>query len=781
MKSKFSKLSKLLTMILVMLLGLSSTMTNVNAAAKSITLGNAESIPKLIGQTYFAMMKTTSGQYVYCLDINKQTVANQTLTLVGEKDAGFAYLMQNGYPAKNITGNRVWDIYITQTAVWWYLDSTAGTSNLSNNFKSTASDPNGLRPYIANLVNEAMKAKNKGYAKTSISINNSNKNMTLSADKKYYVSKAISVKSSNIDNYEVSVSNAPSGTIITTESGKQKNTFSSNSKFLVKVPVNKVTSTSVSFTVNVKAKGTVYKAYEYKPSDTNRYQNVVTSVLSPVTTNVSDSTKLNIETSKLTIVKINKSTGKALAGAKLVLKDSTGAIVSSWTSTTKAHVIQNLTNGTYKLEETAAPDGFEKLEKPITIKITSSNKDQSIVVYNEKAESEISIIKVNKTTGQPLAGAKLILKNSKGKTVASWTSTTSAYVIKDLEDGTYTVEETAAPKGFKKLEKPITIKITSSNRKQTINVSNEEESEISIIKINKTTGKSLAGAKLVLKNSKGKTVASWTSTTSAYVIKGLEDGTYTLEETAAPKGFKKLEKPITIKITSSNRKQTINVSNEEDKGEVSIIKIDKTTGKALAGAKLVLKDSTGKTVASWTSTIKEYVIKDLENGTYTLEEIEPPKGYKKLDKTITIKIDDNNKKQTIKVSNEPKTTVVNIIKIDASTGNILTDAELVVKDSKGKEIARFKTTNEPYVLTNLEDGTYTVEEVSAPNGYKLSTEVKKFTIDDEHLSHQITFENYPETISIPDTSSAASIIMYILGIAFIGGAAGFVYKNGKAK
>jgi len=213
MKSKFSKLSKLLTMILVMLLGLSSTMTNVNAAAKSITLGNAESIPKLIGQTYFAMMKTTSGQYVYCLDINKQTVANQTLTLVGEKDAGFAYLMQNGYPAKNITGNRVWDIYITQTAVWWYLDSTAGTSNLSNNFKSTASDPNGLRPYIANLVNEAMKAKNKGYAKTSISINNSNKNMTLSADKKYYVSKAISVKSSNIDNYEVSVSNAPSGTI----------------------------------------------------------------------------------------------------------------------------------------------------------------------------------------------------------------------------------------------------------------------------------------------------------------------------------------------------------------------------------------------------------------------------------------------------------------------------------------------------------------------------------------------------------------------------------------
>ena len=220
MKKTILKITKLLAIVLTMLLGLNNTVTNVNAAASSISLGQAESIPKLIGQTYFAIMRTTSGEYVYCLDINKQTVANQTLTLVGEKDAGFAYLMQNGYPAKNITGDRVSDIYITQTAVWWYLDSTTGSSNLSNNFKNTASDPRGLRPYISNLVNGAIDARNKGYATTSISINNSNKNMALSSDKKYYVSNAMSVNSSNVSRYEVSVSNAPSGTIITTESGQ---------------------------------------------------------------------------------------------------------------------------------------------------------------------------------------------------------------------------------------------------------------------------------------------------------------------------------------------------------------------------------------------------------------------------------------------------------------------------------------------------------------------------------------------------------------------------------
>lgn len=601
MKKIISKFIKIFTIMLISIIGLNSITTDVNAAPSSINIGDAEAIPTLIGKTYFAIMKTTSGEYVYCLDINKETNRNQTLTLVGEKDAGFAYLMQNGYPAKNITGDRISDIYITQTAVWWYLDSTTGSANLSNYFKTSAPDSRGLRGYIANLVNGAINAKNKGYATTSISVNNSNSSMSLSSDKKYYVSNAIGVTSSNISSYNVSLNGAPSGTIITNESGQQTTSLSPSAKFLVKVPADKLTSTSIDFTVNVSATGTVYKAYEYQPSNPSRYQNVVASVLSPETTPVSASAKLSIKTSKITIIKYDKEKGKALAGAKLVLKDSSGKIITSWTSTTNAHVIKNLANGTYKIEETSAP-----------------------------------------------------------------------------------------------------------------------------------------------------------------------------------KGYNKLENEITFKIDDNNREQVIRVSNETTKGVVKILKIDKSTNKALAGAKLVLKDSTGKVINSWTSTTTARTIKNLPNGTYKIEEIEAPKGYKKLEKAITFTVDDDHKEFSFNISNEAKETVVTITKIDASTGEILPGAVLIIKDSTGKEIAKFTTTKEAYVLTNIKYGTYTIEEISAPEGYKLSSKKETFTIDDEHLSYQINFENYPE-IKVPDTQSKASGIMYILGIAIISMAAGFVYKNGKAK
>ena len=601
MKKTGSKFIIFLTLILISFIGLNITTTNVNAAPSSINLGQAEPMPKLIGNTYFSIMKTTNGEYVYCLDISKETNVNKTLTLVGERDAGFAYLIQNGYPAKSITGDRISDIYITQSAVWWYLDSTTGSNNLSNYFKTTAPDSRGLRGYIINLVNGAIAAKNKGYATTSISVNNSNSSMSLSSDKKYYVSKAMGVTSSNISSYNVSLDGAPSGTIITNESGQQTNSFSSSAKFLVKVPADKVTSTSINFTVNVNATGTVYKAYEYQPSNPSRYQNVVASVLSPVTTSVSASTKLSIKTSKITIIKYDKQTGKALAGAKLVLKDSNGRIITSWTSTTNAHIIKNLSSGTYKIEETEAP-----------------------------------------------------------------------------------------------------------------------------------------------------------------------------------KGYNKLEKAITFKIDDNNREQVIKVSNEATKGVVKILKIDKSTKKALAGAKLVLKDSTGKVIDSWTSTTVAHTIKNLSNGTYKIEEVEAPKGYKKLEKPISFTVDNDHKSFSFNISNEAKETVVTITKIDASTGEILPGAVLIIKDSAGKEIAKFTTTKEAYVLTNIKYGTYTIEEISAPEGYKLSSKKETFTIDDEHLSYQINFENYPE-IKVPDTQSKASGIMYILGIAIISMAAGFVYKNGKAK
>lgn len=443
------KFKKILVAILIAVVSYCTLTTTVNAVPDKIELGSPESVPGYVAGTHFTTKVSTSGELMYCLNIHKYTAQNSTAYLVGELDAGVAYIMLNGYPTKSFTGEKLKDYYITQTALWWYLDDTTGSSNLSASFKTNGSDKYNLRPYIKQLVSGAKTAKEKGYAKTTISASVSDNIMSMTSDGKNYVSEEIKVSSTNISEYKVSITSGPEGTTVIDNNGKEKNTFSSNETFKVKVPVSKVDNMKETIKVKISATGKVYKAYEYQPEVQNQ-QNITPSIISPEEQNVETSIGLTISTSKITIVKIDKATGNALAGAKLVLKDSEGKEITSWTSTTLGHVIKNLPNGTYTVEEVEAPAGYELNKEVVTFTIDDNSREQKIKFYNEAKERVVNIIKVDQSTGQPLAGAVIVVKDANGKEVARFTSTTDPYVLTGLEDGTYTVEEISAPSGYQK-------------------------------------------------------------------------------------------------------------------------------------------------------------------------------------------------------------------------------------------------------------------------------------------------------------------------------------------
>lgn len=443
------KFKKILVAILIAVVSYCTLTTTVNAVPDKIELGSPESVPGYVAGTHFTTKVSTSGELMYCLNIHKYTAQNSTAYLVGELDAGVAYIMLNGYSTKSFTGEKLKDYYITQTALWWYLDDTTGSSNLSASFKKNGSDKYNLRPYIKQLVSGAKTAKEKGYAKTTISASVSDNIMSMTSDGKNYVSEEVKVSSTNISEYKVSITSGPEGTTVIDNNGKEKNTFSSNETFKVKVPVSKVDNMKETIKVKISATGKVYKAYEYQPEVQNQ-QNITPSIISPEEQNVETSIDLTISTSKITIVKIDKATGNALAGAKLVLRDSEGKEITSWTSTTLGHVIKNLPNGTYTVEEVEAPAGYELNKEVVTFTIGDNSREQKIKFYNEAKERVVNIIKVDQSTGQPLAGAVIVVKDANGKEAARFTSTTDPYVLTGLEDGTYTVEEISAPSGYQK-------------------------------------------------------------------------------------------------------------------------------------------------------------------------------------------------------------------------------------------------------------------------------------------------------------------------------------------
>ena len=138
-------------------------------------------------------------------------------------------------------------------------------------------------------------------------------------------------------------------------------------------------------------------------------------------------------------------------------------------------------------------------------------------------------------------------------------------------------------------------------------------------------------------------------------------------------------------------------------------------------------------------------------------------------------ISDDNNNVVVKVNNEPKVSVITITKIDKSTEKPLAGATLVVKNEAGEEVARFVTTTESYALTGLPYGTYTVSEEQAPAGYQKVNDTIKFTIDENHLSYQVNFYNYP-IVTVPNTAADSSIIMTIIGLIIISSTAAFIYK-----
>ena len=258
------------------------SVTKVSAAPDTIQLGDAPVTEKYIAGVSFHYKKTVEGIYLYCLDIHKNTARNTTARLVKNSptiNGGLIYILKNGYPYKSITGDTSKDYYITQTALWWYLDNTTGSRNLGDKFKGDGSDPHDLRKYVKQLVTEAEKHKSDkiGYEETKLELTNTT-DMTL--ENNYYISKPIKAKKlKNAKSYKVTLKNAPEGTKIIKPNGKEvtyKEAFKITGKdaFRIKVPTTKMNKADFSIKVVAKTDGiTQYMAYEYQPDD-NSMQNV---------------------------------------------------------------------------------------------------------------------------------------------------------------------------------------------------------------------------------------------------------------------------------------------------------------------------------------------------------------------------------------------------------------------------------------------------------------------------------------------------------------------------
>ena len=166
----------------------------------------------------------------------------------------------------------------------------------------------------------------------------------------------------------------------------------------------------------------------------------------------------------------------------------------------------------------------------------------------------------------------------------------------------------------------------------------------------------------------------------------------------------------------------------EEKGSLTINKVDAETGKALAGVTYRLFDANGKKVADMTTGADgKAVFKDLPQGKYSYQEISAPSGYVVDNTKYQITITATALNITHKRTNALAKGSITVRKVDV-TGSPLTGAELLLETSTdGKtwtEVSRITTDKTGIAKwSDLKVGVqYRVTETKTPAGYTLLTE-----------------------------------------------------------
>ena len=763
-KAKRFKLITTITLIFTFLF------TNIKVFAVEITSTDAESYLNYDSPTWGKVLPIGNHRYYvpgdlttcYCLNTGALNPTGQDYTKEMQVDTGIETILYWGYPAKDGSD---WGIsadeyrYCTQLAIWAYQKEAGLSRGLVRERLQSGTVPlSKLKPVIDFLVDKAHNKEMPTFFEVSPN------DIIAHQEGDYFVSEPIKIKSNyTLSGVKVTIKSASNpeltkDIVIKDMDGNVKDSgYKANESFRVYIPSNAETG---DLKVSVKAKVDIPAMLGYMTPE----QGIQDMAVSSLDTHSMDKDNIKVSWTGLNgAVQVIKKgdDGKLLTGAKFVLKNANDENVAEATSQDGKAVFNDIKPAEYTIHEVEAPQGY-LVTNPVNVTV-KPNKVSIAEMTDTQIKGKIQVLKVDEETNTPLQGAEFEITQD-GKHIETITTGENGIATSSLLPfGNYLVKEIKAPSKYvlNGEEHPVTI----SENGKTIEITHTNKIIKGKVAVKKTDSEiadlNLEGAEFTIYDNNKNIVATITTNKDGYAeSEHLNYGTYTMQETKAPKGYLLSNKVWDININENDKTYTFDVSNDVIKGKLQIVKVDSENEEKPvegAGFDVIAVNVNGikeGTVVDHVVTDKNgfAYTKDLRYGDYKFHETDTPKGYWKSDKEYSFNIAENGKTYVKYVKNSPIQAKVRVIKVDSKDGKPLKGVKFQIRNADTKKLVEFtnfigiipmKTTTletnkngELVTPQNLAYGNYLLEEVEPLEGY-IKVNPIPFKIDENSVLEEI--------------------------------------------
>jgi len=256
-------------------------------------------------------------------------------------------------------------------------------------------------------------------------------------------------------------------------------------------------------------------------------------------------------------------------------------------------------------------------------------------------------------------------------------------------------------------------------------------------------------------------------------VTGLPEGNYEWREISTADGYMiSSKKAITVTADKTAKTEFINKTSAPDKGKITIHKRDAETRADLEGAKFEVaaaediyvgngyciypKGTVIDTITTGTDGIAETTKAIYKGYSYTVTEIEAPKGYSISDKpTQTIKLVEQQAEFVVDFENEQNTIPFEITKTDISTGELIPDCSFEILNENNEQVITGTTDENGIAHFQLAIGKYFYREISAPDIYEIDDTPYQFEIteNDDIVKAEMTNKKKSGSIKVTKTTT----------------------------